>query len=290
MTKKVSNTNNYWNFIAAIGSLAIMLYILGGAGIVAIYTGQFIDYSKENIPFYIEIKDNTNQTAIFSFQKKLEAAAYTKYQSVEYISKEKAIEQLQENENLTKEELLLFGENLLPDMIKFAIKTAYFEDYKKIIQEIKQEKFVHNISYATNPAQKLEKKAYHIEIILLLFVIFFIFVVVTLIQNALKLRLIQNKKSIGAMQKKDMTAYLIAKPYLKQAFKNGLLAGLLAIIALWLSHFSLKADWDSFGVNTTSFMIIFSLAIPLIGIIISWTTTKHTINKYLKKPANQWLI
>jgi cell division protein FtsX len=130
-------SKTFINYVATVISLIIMLYLLGVWGLLAIYTNQFLNYSKENIPFYVELKDDAVESQVFAFQKELETSAFVRPKTVTYISKEDALDLFENDEIMTKEDVLLFGENLLPNMIRFYLNNTHFSDYEKIVKEMK---------------------------------------------------------------------------------------------------------------------------------------------------------
>ncbi len=290
MTQKISNTGTYWNSMTAIISLTIMLYILGAMGMIAIYTDRFISTAKENIPFYIELEDHAKESEVFAFQQKLALAPSTKTQSVRYISKETALNKLDKEAILSKENMLSLGENILPNMIVFCINESNFCEYKKIVAEIEQKNFVSQVFFANSPAQKLSKKVYHLTIILIVLVIFFIFVSVTLIKNTLKLLLITHQENIHIMQMIGATFDFMAQPYLKQSINNGLISGLLAVLLLWISRYLIVYNLGISSANTLGLVLVLSLGILLISVLVSWGTTQYSTKKYLNKAANKWLV
>jgi cell division transport system permease protein len=284
---KISPSGTYFNYIATIFSMLIMLYLLGLIGLVVISTDSFLASSKESIIFYVELADETKQADVFSFQKKLEQAVYTKPQSVTYISNEEGLRGLQAEEILTKEEEKLLGENLLPNMISFVINEANFANYPKIISRIEREAFVTKVFYTDTPAQNLSTKVYRLEIILILLVIFFIFVAITLIKNTLKLLLIANKDQIQTLQTVGATFDYIARPYLKRGFRNGWLSSSLAVVALWLTYWGLS-DWNI--LTNQKAMISISIALVTLGTFLYWIVTRQSIKKHLTTPISDWKI
>lgn len=266
-----------------------MLYLLGVWGILAIYTNQLIHYSKESIPFYVELKDDANEALVFAFQKKLEASDFVKKQTVAYISKDQALETLEGDAVLAKEDVLLFGENLLPNMIRFSLNEAHFSNYETIIADIQAMNFVEQVFYTEMPTQKLSTKVYRLEIILLVLLLFFIFVVVTLIKNTLKLILLANKGRIQTMQLVGATLEQMTQPYIRQSLKNGLFSALVAIACLWLTRMILESGLGTFAQYDLDFWTgILSATIVLVGTFSSWICTKHSVQKYLTKSVDEW--
>jgi cell division transport system permease protein len=277
------------NYMATIISLIIMLYLLGVWGLLAIYTNQFLNYSKENIPFYIEIKDDAGESQVFAFQKELEASTFVREKTVEYISKEAALDLFEGDEIMTKEDVLLFGENLLPNMIRFYLDDAHFSNYEQIVKEIKKNTFVEHVFYTEGPAENLSSKVYRLEIILLVLMLFFIFVVVTLIKNTLKLTFLANKDLIRTMQLVGATLEKMAAPYIRQSLKNGLLSGIIAVAFLWLTRILLESGLGTFEQYDLDFWTsILSAIVIVVGVFLSWICTRHSIQKYLNKPVEEW--
>lgn len=282
-------SKTFVNYIATTISLIIMLYLLGVWGLLAIYTNQFLNYSKESIPFYIELKDDAGESQVFAFQKELEASTFVRSKTVEYISKEDALDLFDDDEIMTKEDVLLFGENLLPNMIRFYLNDAHFSEYEKIVKEIQGNAFVEHVFYTKAPAESLSGKVYRLEIILLVLMLFFIFVVVTLMKNTLKLTFLGNKDLIKTMQMVGATLEKMTAPYIRQSLKNGLLSGLIAVAFLWLTRILLESGLGTFEQYDLDFWTrILSGIVIVIGVLLSWICTRHSVHKYLKKPVEEW--
>jgi len=282
-------SKTFVNYIASIVSLIIMLYLLGVWGLLAIYTNQFLNYSKENIPFYIELKDDARESQVFTFQKELEASPFVRKKTVEYISKEAALDLFESDATMTKEDVLLFGENLLPNMIRFYLKESHFSGYEGIVKEIELNPFVKQVFYTEAPAESLSSKVYRLEIILLVLMLFFIFVVVTLMKNTLKLTFLANKDLIKTMQVVGATFEKMATPYIRQSLKNGLLSGIIAVAFLWLTRILLENGLGMYEQYALGFWTkILSVIIIVTGVLLSWICTRQSVKKYLKTSVEDW--
>lgn len=284
-------SKTFINYLATVISLIIMLYLLGVWGLLAIYTNQFLNYSKENIPFYVELKDDAGESQVFAFQKELEASAFVRTKTVEYISKEDALDLFENDDVMTKKDVLLFGENLLPNMIRFYLNDAHFSEYEAIVQQIQANTFVEHVFYTEAPAESLSGKVYRLEIILLVLMLFFIFVVVTLIKNTLKLTFLANKDLIKTMQMVGATLEKMAAPYIRQSLKNGFLSGIIAVAFLWLTRILLENGLGTFGQYDLDFWTsILSVIVIVVGVFLSWICTRHSVQKYLKISVEEWQI
>lgn len=284
-------SKTFVNYIATVISLIIMLYLLGVWGLLAIYTNQFLNYSKENIPFYVELKDDAGESQVFAFQKELEASNFVREKTVEYISKEDALDLFESDDVMTKEDVLLFGENLLPNMIRFYLNDAHFSDYEKIVKEIQANNFVEQVFYTEAPAESLSGKVYRLEIILLVLMLFFIFVVVTLMKNTLKLTFLANKDLIRTMQMAGATLDKMGGPYIRQSLKNGFLSSIIAVAFLWLTRILLDNGLGTFGQYDLDFWTsILSVIVIVVGVFLSWFCTRQSVRKYMRSLVEEWPI
>lgn len=284
---KISNPQSFSNYLSTILSLFVMLYLLGVGGLIVVYTNQLMAYAKDNISFYIELKDDANEASVFTFQKKLETYPYASPKTVEYISKEKALEILTKDGS-TKEEMMPFGENMLPNMLQFKINPDYAGDYDQVVQEIKANDFVDEVFYTETPTDSIVSRVYLLKIILSLLMVFFIFVVIVLLQSKLKLLLSANRSAIQVMQIAGATQGYISKPYMIQSLKNGLLCGIMAVVALWGTRFLFEDGLDTQVLNMEIWVVLLSVMLILIGVLFPWLFTRFTVFRYLSKPLKEW--
>ncbi|MDC0231289.1 permease-like cell division protein FtsX [Aureispira] len=266
-----------------------MLYLFGVLNFLIIYSNQYDNNLKENIPFYIELKDNANQATVFAFQKKLQTSAYVKSNSVEYLTKEDALSGIKDNNLLTKEDVLLFGENLLPNMIRFFFNNEYFDDYKNIVEDIQSYNFVELVFFSEDRVYNLESRVFPYEIILLVLMIFFIFVIIILTSNKIKLVLVSDKEVVGKLQKTGSSPDIITKPYFVQSVSNGLIGGILSLGGIWATWFFLNVELDTQDMFNMNMWTVILSSILIFGVLFfSWIYTRHIIHKLTSKPVEEW--
>ncbi len=277
-------------FLVPVGSYSILLFLIGVCMLGAVYLFQLNSSTKESIAFFIEIDEFASEAAIFTFQKKLSSAVYTKEASVVFVSREEALEVLIQDKALQKEDLLLFGENLLPDIIRFNISDAYIQEYKSILKKIDAEEVVQEVFYANNSVAWMQFDPYQIPLILGAFILFLIFVLFNLVKNSLKLRLISDKKSIEDLQKKEVDFEWLFNPYKNNIFVAAFCSIVIAVLFLIgtaaLANIYILPVFIGFKIYMWSSMVCF--IIFLIGILVAWLNYQLTIRKYLLKAAKDW--
>lgn len=291
MPQKERHPTTIRNYFYAMMALSVLLYLLGGLGVLVVYSNNAITYVRENIPFYIELQDSANDAEVFRFQKQLESSEFVKNGSVRYISEDEAMEELVEDDDLqlTEEDIMLFGENLLPNAITFNLKSEYLGKYDAFLKDIKSNKFIADIYHVEEIARNSSVSLKRIGFVTILLVIFFIFVAITLIKNTLKLSILSNREYIRIMQISGATEDYLTQPYLRNSIRNALICGGIAILLLIFTILILQLQPGTnmqFG-NWGSFSLVF-MAVISVGLATFWLSTKHSIRKYITKGSDEW--
>ena len=91
---KVNSVSFFNSRLTSIISIALVLFLLGLILLMGLLGNQLSVYVRENISFSIVLKDNQKEADIKRMQKSLDALPFIK--STEYISKEQAAKELEE--------------------------------------------------------------------------------------------------------------------------------------------------------------------------------------------------
>jgi cell division transport system permease protein len=277
--KKKSITQNYFFAILA---LSFLLYLLGSFGTLLIYGNKAMMYAKEQVPFFIELKDSIDNSEINSLMKELNKNPFIKEGTVQFISKDLAMEKLIDK-NLTREDILIFGDNILPNSIEFNLKNQFLNQSKTITYNLKKNPIISTVTHTEEIINNFNWDLQRIAAIAILILLFFIFVANTLIQNSLKLSLLSNKKTIKVLQMAGATKSYISRPYILKSILYGFLSSFISISALVLTiyginqqlkHLSIFEDWLYLS-------ILFSVLV-LLGIILFWTAAIRCLRTYFK--------
>ena len=92
--KKVSSVSFFNSRLTSVISISLVLFLLGLILLIGMLGNKLSVYVKENLSFSIVLKDNQKETEIKKMQKSLDALPFIK--STEYISKEQAAKELEE--------------------------------------------------------------------------------------------------------------------------------------------------------------------------------------------------
>lgn len=268
----------------ALLSMVLLLYLLGLFATMSIYFGGVLRELKESLQFSIELRDDATEAEVFKFQKQLEGSDFVKQGSVRYISKEEAGERLKEEFG---EDVFAFGTNPLFNTLRFQMRAAYLDqseedNFEKVVADIREKGFVADVFYMEIVAENVAGNLQNFGWILLVLALIFAFVVLALLDNTIKLLLYSNRFIIKNMELVGATRAFIARPYLQQGLRNGLISSGIALLLLVLTIFLLQQQIEALsGLGDPFGFTLLFLGVLLIGIFLSWWSTRRAVYKYL---------
>lgn len=271
------------NYIYSIISVSLVLFLLGLCGMVILHARQLINIFKEQINLIVEISPETTQTGSFELKETLKQYDFVKNESVIFIGKEEALENLKEDFGEAFTDLDL--PNPLYDVITFNVQASYMhtDSLIHIKNELKQLKFVHDVYYQTGLVNIIAKNVEKIGFFALIIGFLFLIIAVTLIHSTIKLALYSNRFIIKNMELVGASWAFISRPYLTKSILHGFLSAVVAIIALFSILIPIQQDLpDLKALQDTSAFVMLSLALIVLGVFITASSTYYIVNKYLK--------
>lgn len=280
---KASSKKSKPSYGYAIIGIALVLFLFGIVGWFFLNLRKTGDYFKENIQVHTYLNRDASKKRIDSLVKYIESIPYTN--KVEYVTKEKAIEKWNTENDTTWKKFL--KNNPLPESIDFYVKANYVdEDSLNILSTNLQSSFPGVISEFQFPTETVAKVSTYVKtggIIFLIAAILLTILVVFSIDNTIRLAMYSNRFLIKTMQMVGATRGFIAKPINQRAIVNGLIASIIAIVAIWSSVMLIEGILPDFKLlhDNTGLVLLFFVIIVL-GITISLASTHRAVIKYLK--------
>ena len=111
----------FTSYLTSIISNTLVLFLIGLVLLLLFNTKKLSDYVRENMGFSVMLNDNVREAEILRLQKNLDAKVFVK--STQYISKEKAAEDLQKD--LGEDFVQFLGYNPLLPSIDLKLKADY---------------------------------------------------------------------------------------------------------------------------------------------------------------------
>jgi cell division transport system permease protein len=280
---KASSKKSKPSYGYAIIGIALVLFLFGIVGWFFLNLRKTGDYFKENIQVHTYLNRDASKKRIDSLVKYIESIPYTN--KVEYVTKEKAIEKWNTENDTTWKKFL--KNNPLPESIDFYVKANYVdEDSLNILSTNLQSSFPGVISEFQFPTETVAKVSTYVKtggIIFLIAAILLTILVVFSIDNTIRLAMYSNRFLIKTMQMVGATRGFIAKPINQRAIVNGLIASIIAIVAIWSSVMLIEGILPDFKLlhDNTGLALLF-FVIVILGITISLASTHRAVIKYLK--------
>ena len=275
-------------YYTSIISVSLVLFLLGLFGFIALNINTLDRYFKENIEISIEIKNDTEDADITAFREMLNQKDYYKKGSIEFVTKEEGAEIMKKDfgDDFTK-----FGlENPLLDIIHFNINAKHLtaDNLSNIKKELSEDEIVDNVFYEEVQVANVTSNVYKLGGITLVIGICFALIAFVLINNTVRLALYSNRFTIKNMQLVGATETFIAKPYTRRGIVNGIISGLIAGLGLSSIAYWIYSNFPELILfqDITSLVILF-LSIVLLGVLVSYITTRWSIRKFLSMSVEE---
>ncbi len=271
------------NFLYAIVSVAAVLFFLGFFGLLSLQIQRLGVVLKEQVDLIIELVQEPQDSQRQQLETVLQRSAFLKSGTLEYTSREEALELM--SEELGEDLISLDLPNPLYDVYTFNVGAAYLTaDSLAIIQDVlRQMPVVSDVYYQESLVDQIVNNARRVGWILLAASLFFIVLALTLIHNTIRLSLYANRFLIKTQELVGATWEFISRPYLRRALWHGCLSGMLATAILLGIQFWLQSEIPELKSlhHPMAFGALF-IGLILLGMLINWISTYFVVRRYLR--------
>ena len=271
------------SYIYSIIGVSLVLFLFGIVGWMFLNLRKTGDYFKENIQVHAYMSRDAKKPQIDSVHEYIKALPYAR--KVEYVTKEKAIEKWQVENDTTWKQFL--DNNPLPESIDFYVAADHVEsDSLNLLASNLNSTFPGVISEFQFPQETVSKVSNFVKtaaIIFLALASVLTVLVIFSIDNTIRLAMYSNRFLIKTMQMVGATRNFIAKPFVNRAIINGLIAAIIAIGVLWVAIYLLESFIPDFKIlhDNLGMFALFGIII-ILGILITLVSTYSSVLKYLK--------
>jgi cell division transport system permease protein len=260
--------------------------MLGLLILLFIHGNKLANQFKENIGFTVIIKDNIKENAILSLKKKLEKESWVK--SAEYVSKEEAARIFTQNNQEDFKDLLNY--NPLFASINLKLNAAYTSPdsinviERKVMSNAEAGEFYYEHQLVQVLHDNLRKLSWIIIGISLLLLV----IAITLIDSTIRLSMYSSRFLIRSMQLVGATRNFITWPFTKLSLVNGIIAAVLAIIALiTVLNFAISQVPELMALQDVWQLILLFIGIVTMGLLLSFLSTHFAVQKYLSMKLDE---
>jgi cell division transport system permease protein len=279
--KKVSSVSFFNSRFTSIISIALVLFLLGLIFLMVLMGNQLSVYVKENISFSILLKDDAGESDINKIQKNLAALPFIK--STEYISKEQAAKDLEEE--LGENPEIFLGFNPLQASIEVKLFSGYAnaDSLQVIEKKLKSYTPVSDFLYRKDMMQAVNENMQRIGVILLTLSLMLMVISFVLISNTIRLLIYSKRFLIHTMQLVGATRGFIRRPFINYNIVSGILASILAVSMLAGALYYLQSELAGFVQMLDAKVIgLVFLSVFVLGFLLSVSATALAVNRYLR--------
>lgn len=279
--KKVSSVSFFNSRLTFIISIALVLFLLGLIFLMGLLGKKLSVYVKENISFSIVLKDNQKEAEIKKMQKTLDKLPFIK--STEYISKEQAAKELEEELGENPETFLGFNPLQASIEVKLHSQYANPDSLRLIEKKIKNYTSVSDLLYRKDMMQMVNENVKRASFILLALAVMLMAISFVLISNTIRLLIYSKRFLIHTMKLVGATSGFIRRPFVRYNVISGIFASILAIFMLTGALYYLQQELDGFIrlLDIKSLLIVYG-GIVVMGVLLSIGATIFAVNRYLR--------
>lgn len=272
-------------------SLTVALFLIGFCGWVAITSKELIRYVKQNIEVQVYLDKDLPKQTLDSIGAILKTKNYVDAKSadaIRFISRDEAAKLFFKETKENYQHIL--SENPFRDAFSLRIAENYFgESYLQEVQkDLEKIKGVYEADYAHDFVDGIAQNSNRVYIIMSGIVLIFLIATILLINNTIRLALYSQRFIIHTMQLVGATNAFIQKPFILRGAKQGLFAGLLAIILLVVMQQIAIWQINGFEVIQNYFGMILLIGLILIlGVLLGIFSTYSSVVRYLRMDLDE---
>jgi len=283
--------NSYLSF-SAVGVMSIALILLVSLIGINLLSDKTIASLQEKVDVSVYFKLDANEEQIGALRSETESLAEVK--SVEYISREQALEMFKERHKddlLIQESLGELEDN--PLQASLNVKAMEASQFSNIVKSIEGSKFsgtIDSINFFENEDVISRIQAFATNIrnwgVLIMLTLGLIAVLVTF--NTIRLTIYNQRKEIEIMKLVGASNWQIRAPYIAEGTFYGLFAALISLAIIYPVLYTISDKIEAFTTSTNLFdyFVRYSYQIiPLVvivGIALGVTSSFFAIRKHLK--------
>lgn len=279
--KKVNSISFFNSRLTSVISIALVLFLLGLIFLMGLLGNRLSVFVKENISFSIVLKDNQKEADIKKMQKTLDGLTFIK--STEYISKEQAAKELEEELGENPETFL--GFNPLQASIEVKLHSDYAnpDSLQMIEKKIKNYTSVSDLLYRKDMMEMVHSNMKRLSVILLTLAAMLMAISFVLISNTIRLLIYSKRFLIHTMKLVGATPGFIRGPFIRYNVVSGIFAAILAILMLTGSLYYLQGEFEGFVqlLDMQALLVVYAALLAL-GVLLSMVATFFAVNKYLR--------
>ena len=264
-----------------------MVLVLLGLVVLSVQTSRNLSqWVKENLTVTVMLSDDVSVNGAKMLCRDLYHRPYSR--NIDYISKDQALKEQSEAMGSDPSEFL--GVNPFPATLELQLHSDYAnrDSLKWIAKELQKNPKVTDVAYQVDLMDSVNRNLTKVNLLLLALAVLLTFVSFSLINNTVRLSVYSRRFLIHTMKLVGASWAFIRKPFMRQALMVGVVAAIVAIVALGGLVYGLYYyEPNILTVITWRELTITGVAVLLFGIIITATCSYISVNKFLRMSAGE---
>lgn len=264
-----------------------MVLVLLGLVVFSVQTSRNLSqWVKENLTVTVILNDKVGTDQAKQFSEYLYARPFSK--NIDYISREQALKEQTEAMGSDPSEFL--GMNPFPATLELQLNSDYAnaDSLAWIADELRKNKEVADVAYQVDLMDSVNRNLAKLNILLLVLALLLTVISFSLINNTVRLSVYSRRFLIHTMKLVGASWGFIRRPFMKQGLMVGIIAALLAIMALGAAIYALYYyEPGIIRIITWRELLITALSVLVFGLVITLTCSYVSVNRFLKMPAGE---
>lgn len=287
---------NAWLSIAAIAVMFVALTIIVTTVVLNVTANNAISELSKNLKASIYLKDNTTPDQQNQLQTEIQSADFV--DNVDFVSKQEARKRFsasfQDDDELLQG-LSLIGKDTLPASYEISVKDlSRLKDVELIAGQDKYKDIIDSITLGRTDARKTIDRAAsaqgYITSASIFAAVIFTVISILIIFNTIRIAIFTRGEEIRNLKLIGATPSFIRGPFLVEASLYGVIAGILAVCAVYSmvislgSKISVQAEFAqtyNYFTETSTIVIIF-LTTVVVGVLVGMFSSALAMQKHLK--------
>ncbi len=287
--KNIINQQLVQSYLSSVISISLVLLLVGITGLLAVNARTVSDYFKEHLGVSVILDQETKDADSTLIIKQFMATPYVKdaVREAAFISREKGAAEMAQL--LGSEFLDIFEYNPLPASVELRLKAAYVhnDSIARMETHLSKLPYVEEVSYQAPLITLINRNLRNIGIVLGVIILVLLIISFALIHNTIRLSVFARRFTIYTMRLVGATRRFIRKPFMAQAFIQGLLSSLIAIVLLMGVLYLLQREFPGILMLISRQMFLLVMGGMMVtGILLCRISTYFVVNRVVKLKAS----
>lgn len=266
-------------------SVAMVLFLIGLECVLLLSAGALVSRVKENAAVEVVFTSDAQASDFNRLQEMLNASDYCL--NCRFISAEQALKE--HIDYLGEDPSKFLGYNPLTASCELHVKAGYANNDSLAVIEsrLMSLPYVETVIYQKDLLTILNRNIHELSLILLGVVALLLFISLALIGNTIRLQIYSQRFLINTMKLVGATSWMIKAPILRKNMSMGLIAGLLAIMAITGVYYYVQRHLgvQLFPLTWQNITIVAGVII-IIGLVITLLASLFATGRYIRMKTN----